>query len=536
MSAISNALIKSRANHSIALNAGLQMKDKFPGIDFSSGSDIYQSNQFSSKSADKRRYSLFRGWVYAAINAIALEGSSQSPNVGKLTGSSTGFSQRSNPGHTKSYIDMIRTLSQKNVMNSHMLSAVPNHIVDKAARQELEVLTEHPLLSAMEKPNSFQYSGEFIYSFISNLTLTGFGYIVGGETDDGMEFFSIPTTWVTPIHAKGPFAEFLIRNPDNPSNQEGTKLDREQVAFAYLPNPSDPLSALSPAQAQSNAILIDDHIQSSQQRFFGNGIFPSVIITIGNNPHPDVVGGATRPRLTGPQRRQVEGMIGKVMSSGPQNYGRPAIIDGLIERIDKLSMTQTEMGWEKSEKSIRTRILSAFGVHPFILGEEIVGSYAQAYVVRDVFCQRVNVYLNLLSTIMTEFASKMSGDDKLLVWWDECKAKDPQLEERTWSNARSRDDVSQNEFRAFMGLPPDADRNESNINRNSLPAVTVIASQATAGNISTEQAEAILVGMGLPDGDAKAIAGEGPIENTDHLEESDGENEIEEEEELEGDE
>lgn len=510
-SAIADALVKSNANYSVGFNKGLQLKASFPGIDFSSTSGIHQLNQFGNQAANKRNYALFRGWVYAAINAIALEGSSQSPNVGRLTNSAHGNSERSNPGLTKSYVDMLKRLHQKNMMCPHIVSSVPNRIADKAARQELEVFSEHPLLDVMEKPNSFQHSTEFAYSFIASLTLTGWGYIIGGETEDGkLEFFSIPTTWVTPIHKKGTFSQFKIKNPNNPSDQKGIILERENVAFAYLPNPSDPLSALSPATAESAAIKIDDNIQSSQTRFFGNSIFPSHIITIGNNPHPDVVGGGIRPRLTAAQKRQIRGAINKEM--GIVQYGAPAIIDGMIERIDRLSMTQTEMGWEKSEKTIRTRILSAFGVHPFILGEEIVGSYAQAYVVRDIFCQRVNVYLNLLSTIMSEFAGGMIDElEKLIVWWDECQAKDPQLEERKMSNARKREDISQNELRAWLGFPPDEDRNESNLSNQVIKSVTDMAERATNGKITVEQAQGILISMGLPTEDAIGIAGEGVV-------------------------
>lgn len=501
--AVLDGLSRSRSVYSTAYSQALEFKAKFPGIDFTEASGVSQLNNLGNRAANKQRYALYRGWVYAAINAIALEGAGQSPNVGKLTGSSQRNQERSSPGSVKSWD----------------LQNVPKHIGKKAARQELEVLTDHPILHAMERPNSFQHSHEFVYSFFANLNLTGWGYIIGGETDLGLEFFSIPTTWVTPVHKNGKaFSEFIIKDP-NSTSQKGVILGREFVSFAYLPHPGDPKLALSPSQAQSAAIKIDDSIQFSQQRFFSNGIFPSMIITIGKNPHPDLPGGGVRPRLNAAQKRQIIGSISKEVR-GVTNYGNPAIVDGMIERIDRLSATQVEMGWEKSEKAIRTRILSAFGVHPFILGEEIVGSYAQAYVVRDIFCQRVNVYLNLLSTLMTEFVGGITeGSDKFLIWWDECKAKDPQLELKRWEGARAREDVSQNEFRAFMNLPPDEDRNESLLNRQSLSSVLSIATQVSKGDITADQGTAILVSLGLPTSNSEDIAGEGPEETVEVEEE-----------------
>ena len=393
----------------------------------------------------------------------------------------------------------------------------------KAAGSELEVHPDHWLVDLLERPNRIQYRWQFTYSFIANLCLTGWSYIVGGKNEEGeLEFYSLPTSWVQPDHTNGAFEEFRIINPKNPEAGLNSKpLSREFVAFAHLPNPSDPLSALAPASAQSRAIKIDDSIQSSQTVFFENAVFPSAIVTIGKNPHPDVSGGV-RPRLTAEQRRQVYGAIRKVMS-GVANYGNPAIIDGMIESIEKLSADQNEIGWEKSEKTIRTRILSAFGVHPFILGEEMVGSYAQAFIVQDLFCQRVNVYLDMLSTIMTEFVQRIEVDDrsekkksipskKLLVWWEEATAKDPSMEKSLWEGARGRDDVTQNEFRSYMNLPPDEDKNEAVLNKGSVQAVAGIAAQTTEGKLTPDQATAILSAMGLPEDVAKKIAGEGAPE------------------------
>jgi hypothetical protein len=268
-------------------------------------------------------------------------------------------------------------------------------------------------------------------------------------------FYSLPTTWVRPDHSKGLFSKFRIVNPNKPEASQDTEpLDRSQVAFASMPNPSDPLSPLAPVTTQMLSVRIDDHIQTSQERFFENGVFPSVLVSIGKDPHPDVPSGI-RPRLTGPQRRQVNAMIQKMMA-GVHNYGHPAILDGMIERIDRLSATQNEMGWEKSEGAVRTRILSAFGVHPYILGEPVnVGGYAQAAKIEERFCKRVNTFLDMIGWTITNFAGPMAGgDDRLLVWWEKCEPNDPSLRLATMREGRRNGDVTRNEYRAFAGFPP----------------------------------------------------------------------------------
>ena len=530
MGAMDKALSRSRQAMSLAHDNALILKARGQMnigamFDFSPSSGIAQISQFQDQGANRMRYAQFRGWVHAAVNALATEGAGRPLHVGRMLGAK----ENKTPKQSKEF-DMALRRQGSRLAKSVDIRKMPEWLQAKTAANELEVFHDHPLIDILKRPNPIQHAWQFVYSFFANLCITGWGFVVGGYTDEGdLEFYSIPTTWVYPDHSKGAFAEFRIRNPKNPMNVDDEPFTRENVAFAYIPNPADPLQSLAPAQAQTSAIRIDEHIQSSQAMFFENAVFPSAIVTIGKNPHPDVPGGM-RPRLSPAQRRQVYGAIRKVCA-GVANYGNPAIIDGMIENIERWSATQNEIGWEKSEKSVRTRILSAFGVHPFILGEEMAGSYAQAYVVQDRFCKRVNVFLSLLSTMMTEFAPTFNvpqgqkalllskagkvirkADDKLLVWWEEAKAVDPSMEKSMWEAARGRGDVSQNEFRAFMNLPPDEDGNEDVIDKTNLQAIVALAGQVKAGTLDPEQAQAILKGLGLPDDLAEDIAGEGPPE------------------------
>lgn len=507
--ALDKALIRSQTVVSHAHSIALRRKAAGGPLDVGGG--MGGLSQFQEQSANRSRYSQFRGWVYSAVNIIASEAARQPVHVGTLAGSTNGT-----PKGVKGGLDTGRIIA-----GPHQIKMMTDSIRQKASRTELEIIEDHALVSVLDRPNSMQYRYQFVYSFIANLNLTGWGFIVGDTADDGTPvFYSLPTTWIVPNHEKGPFTRFKIVNPQNPGSEaSGEWLDRTQVCFAYLPNPSDPMGALAPAAAQAWAVKIDDFIQTSQVQFFENGVFPSAIITMGKNPHPQVPGGI-RPRLSPVQRRQVYSAIKKV-SQGIANYGNPAIIDGMIESIERLSATQNEMGWEKSEKSVRARILSAWGVHPFILGEEMAGSYAQASIVTGRFCDRVNVFLDLLSTIMSEFAPRFTEKKKavqkpksnIMVWWEKKEAKDPQMEQAKWDKARDRDDVTQNEYRSeVLGLPPDEDKRESVINKSLAGPCKEIAMACTEGKMTPDQGKAILVGMGLPDDMAKDIAGEGPPE------------------------
>jgi len=388
---------------------------------------------FTSRGATREQYGFNRGWVYSSGHALAIRASSQPVNVGRLANAPPSVDdERSRPFISKG-------------MRSYLMAKMTDSVRSKAMQRDFEILEDHPMIRSLENPNHIQYRNQFVYSFVSNLNLTGWGYIVGERVSETeYRFYQIPTTWVKPN--KG-FTKFKISNPAK-AGVDAETLDRSQIAFAHMPDPSDPFSALAPASTQSMAIRIDDHIQTSQDRFFHNGIFPSVIVTAGKNPD------GFRPRLSPAQRRQLHSVIHRGMAD-VANYGNPAIVDGFIEKIERWSATQNEMGWDKSEVAIRTRILSGLGVHPFMLGEPVnVGGYAQATEIKSIFCDRVNVFLDMLSTVMTNFGGTMAGEDDLLIWWDKCEARDRSIESKEFQEGRKNGDVLRNEYRARLGLVP----------------------------------------------------------------------------------
>lgn len=486
------AFVTSIHDNALQAKAGGVLGDQLsPG--FIGGLDSWQN-----RSRDNRRYMLFRGWLYAAINVLASEAAGQAVNVGRLKTAEGGKGKPKNRYRQK--------------MAKYLQSRMTKTAQSKATQRDLEVLGDHPLIDSLERPNFAQHRWQFVYTFVANLNLTGWAFIVKDVDKEGrQQFFSLPTTWVQPLHEKGEtFSSFEIRNQQKPGSK-GVILGRDQVAFAHLPNPSDPLSALAPAASQMLAIRIDDHIQTSQERFFENGIFPSVIVTVGKDPHPDVPAGI-RPRLTGAQRRQVNTVIRKTVG-GVANYGNPAIVDGLIEKIERLSATSNEMGWDKSEDKTVTRILSAFSVHRYILGDTVkAGGYAQVAKIEERFCKRVNTFLDMLGNLMTSFVGDEETNEKLLVWWDKCEPNDPALQATNMRFGLEKGAISRDEFRTFLGLPPGEDVTAKNPLLRTVGGMTGTVAIFTAigqGIIPKDSASQLLsLFFEIPIQEAQGIVGE----------------------------
>lgn len=435
VSAVMKALDRSQSVVSAAYADTLQKKEPSLGGLVSLGNDG-PFDRMNTSSKLKRRYSLFRGWLYSGIHAIASQAAGQPVKMARLENSK----EKSSP--------------KKFTKKAYLESTMTSTIADKSSGIGMDVISAHPMLSSLARPNNIQYKWQFTYNFVTNLCITGWSYIIWNETETGeIEFFSLPTHWIRP---NKDFTKFKLIDPKKPSSQ-GIDIDGSQVAFAQIPDPSDLLSALSPTESQITAVEIDDNIQTSQRHFFHNGIFPGAVVTIGKNAYQDS-SGVDRPRLSASQRRQIQSLVKRQMA-GVQNYGEPAIIDGLIEKIERYTATQTEMGWEKSEQAVRTRILSSIGVHPFVMGEPAnVGGYAQAYNILEIFYARVNTFLDMLSTVMTELVNRIESaggeDSNLLVWWQKNEAKDPSLRSKEIIFGFTKGAVTGDEYRLHIGLPP----------------------------------------------------------------------------------
>jgi len=438
-----------------------------------------------SQSQNRMRYGLYRGWLYSAINALGEAGSGQPVSV---------YKSKAKREETRQALHRLNQVKG----NRFMLT--------KHEQDRLELIESDPLIDTLRHPNPIQGQMQFVYSFIVNFLLTGWSYIVAGEGENGLELYSLPTTWITPDHSKGPFSAFKFRNPNN-RTQEPETLTREQVGFAHMPNPGNPLAAMAPAESQMLAIRIDDHIQSSQEQFFENGIFPSAAIIVGKQPHPhNQGGGGTRPILSARQKRQIYSAISKSWTSSSR-YGLPVILDGLIEKIERFSATQNEMGWEKSEDKIKRRILSAFGLHSFILGENMPGSYAQAYIIDDRTCRKVNVYLHMLGQIV----SNLAGNGEREVFWHPCTPDDPSTERQYWQMGLQFNMVEDSEFRSKLQLPPREPKEESKGLANTVGGaqlLTDIFTKINLGQLTHDQAvRDVAYLFGMSESDARELIG-----------------------------
>ena len=499
MNALQKAQARSRAMATSVETRALQLKEAGM-LDLTASAVGGGFDQYKAVGANKQSYSLFKGWMYSAIHALAQKAAGQHPHVGKLLGAK----------------NQEKSLS---LIKDYQLQKMTPGARAKSHEGEIEMVPDHPFLDIMDQPNPVQNRAQFIYSFVANLNISGTAYVIADQEEGRMVLYSLPTTWVIPDHTDGPFSSFKVVDPKDPLSAADAKpIPKENVGRAYFPNPSDPLGSLSPVQSQMSAIRIDENIQTSQERHFENGVFPSVIVSIGKSPLDGMPGAGMRQRLSGAQRRMINSSILKTWK-GIHNSGQPIIVDGLIDDVRRFSSTQNEMGWDKSEDKIVTRILSAFAVHRFILGDVVpVGGYAQAAVIWGIFCDRVNMFLDMAGGIFTKFANT-GESEKFIVWLEKCEPTDANIQSKNMLEGRKNGDVTRNEYRAFLGLPPleeeEAERSKLLDAVGGIQQVTGLLRDVGQGSISPEAGiETLSLFLQITPEQAARMVGTGPVQQT----------------------
>ena len=467
----------------------------------------------------------FKGWVRACIDLIAVKVASQPIRAGEVEGA-TANPERSFDGSksgskntTKDFSKTARQYEDFPKVYQYKGSLVPQCVAEKTHITDVELLPEHEILDHFHQPNPVQSQFEFIYMWVSNLLLTGEGYILYTESGSGenakRESWAVPTTWLTPIHDGQLFSGFKSRLKDAAGNALTFK--PENVARWYLPDPADIKNALSPLIAILGAVRSDIKIQRSQEEMF-DSIFPKIAVTVGQNIGPDGKPTGRRARLTGGQRRQLLGALNDVLR-GTGGNNDPIILDGLIDKFEYLTRTPREMDWERSGDIVKKRIMQTYKVSPSNLGEVESSNRAAAYVSEKTLCDNaLNPLINTASVVLTNFyGPKWEDPERLVLWIEPCAPVDIELKDKRLDLARKREDISKNEWRTEYGFAP-IEELDSDLPTNPLLTTvggmtgTVGIMQAMGqGSIGPDSAQALLeLFLQIPPDRASEIVGDGP--------------------------
>lgn len=334
----------------------------------------------------------------------------------------------------------------------------------KKSAKNLQLVSDHVFLQTVERPNPFMVGWALKYVTAASLLITGKGYwwSFGNKETGKPEIWPIPTHWMSPapVNDGKSFSTWIMR----PYGLGGEQyIPASEIAYFALPDPANPIGALSPMQQISKSIVVDEFIRESQKRSFLNGAWPGLAIKIGQVPGSEEFGGISsqegQAALTWNQRKDIIAMV-KALYRGIYKTDEPIILDKFITDITRMTFNPREMDYLKSKLQAKEEITQGFGVNPIMMGQIEGVNRASAAVAMDNFAANtLNPFLELFGQLLTAFVlPRFDASEDLVAFVEEAVSNDPDLQLQRYNYAYTNGIITKDEYRTdVLNLPPMAD-------------------------------------------------------------------------------
>lgn len=225
--------------------------------------------------------------------------------------------------------------------------------IGKEVGGEFEALPRHPLLDILNNPNPFMGRSDFDANVISHLLLTGKSYVAEGKNRAGqiVALMPFPTSWVTLKFDQT--GNVLIGYEVFQGNGlPPLVIPLEDMTVITLIDPSGIHSAVSPLEAALRDVQTDQERESYIMEMMVHIKAPGLIL------HQEE---GWSPKEKEEARQLLMDRIGR------GKRGNPLFTSGANFRLD-IPEPLSDLDWPGLANLSETRICSAFGVPPIIIG------------------------------------------------------------------------------------------------------------------------------------------------------------------------
>lgn len=279
-----------------------------------------------------------------------------------LAGSIKGFSSKNWSLQTAAN----QAIRIKSNQISAMTGAAPSVARGIACKQlalvgELEVITSHPILDLLARPNGWYQTcyGEFVTAWGLSMLLAGeiFTEPVGEKGDEKApnELYVLPAHEMTPERGTpdNPIPSWRFRGGRSTEFTYSPDPMETDIYFNKLYDPINPLRGLSPVEAAVRSIDLNNEARGWNLAFLKNAGIPPALVT---GEFDDVGAGAIQ-----------EAWDEEV--AGPRNPGRLVTLSGKNLSYHQLSMDNAKLMWADMINLTAREVSIVFGVPPEILGD-----------------------------------------------------------------------------------------------------------------------------------------------------------------------
>lgn len=307
-----------------------------------------------------------------------------------------------------------------------------------------QVLTEHPILDLMDRPNPLQSGMEWWNTRIGYLLLSGNIYDEFVTTDDSItEIWPLRPDRMSIIPSRtGLPAAFEYKNGLEKIRFSADPVTGESaINHVKLFHPTDDWYGMSPVEAA--AYGIDQHNEGVNwvQSLLQNAARPSgALVYTGENAMSD----DEFKRL----KNEIEANY-----SGSDNAGRPMLLEGGLD-WKQMGLSPLDMEILKAREMAARDISLAFGIPPLLLnipGDNTYANYREA---------RLGFYEDTVIPLVRSQLASLNhywrpyfGDAKLEIAMDSIEAI-AEKRMKQWQMADASDDITLDESRRMKGLPP----------------------------------------------------------------------------------
>lgn len=338
---------------------------------------------------------------------------------------------------------------QKNVIAHRCISEIARSIglVPFKLFLDREVITEHPLLNLLRRPNPLQGSSAFIEAVVSTWLISGNAFIeiVGDEPE---ELYNLrPDRMKIEPGKNGLPAGYIYQLGTKSYRYDADPVTgRSLILHLRFFHPTDDWYGLSPIEAAS--FSIDQHNAAGEhnQSLLQNGARPMGALI--HKPHPE-------SNFTSEQRQKLTEQI-EEKYTGVDNAGRVLLLDGDFS-WQEMGLKPRDMDFIEAKSIAARDIAQAFGVPPVLVGipgDSTYNNMAEARIA--LWEQTIIPLLDHMTDMFNHWLIPLypkSDGLNLRYDLDQVPALAPRRQ-MVWERIQNADFLTRNEKREALGYPP----------------------------------------------------------------------------------